>query len=312
LTAVNYSESVDDSVATVREFNRFYTKRIGVVREDFLRTRWSLTEGRLIYELAQHEALPVSALRSALEIDAGQLSRVLGRLEHAEVVRRSTASEDGRRQIVRLTARGRRAFETLDARASQQIGELLASLGEREQRRLLDAMTVIKTTLGKEAPPVVTLRPPEPGDLGWILERHGALYAQEYGWQAPDVEAFIGKIIVDFATRHDPKREAVWIAEVSGERAGCVMCVSKDRWTAQLRLLLVEPHARGMGLGSRLIGQCVDFAREAGYRRMILWTNDPLVDAHRLYERAGFRLVKQAPHRAFGHTMIEQTWQLEL
>jgi DNA-binding MarR family transcriptional regulator/N-acetylglutamate synthase-like GNAT family acetyltransferase len=299
-------------VAAVRSFNRFYTSRIGVLRRGYLRTRWTLGEARVIYELAQRDALEVPELRERLAIDAGYLSRVLARLERGGVVRREPSPSDRRRQVARLTARGRRAFTTLDERSAADTRALLEGVDEHELPRLVEALAVVRHTLGDagdDAP--VTLRAPGPGDLGWIVERHGALYAAEYDWDE-SFEALVAQVVAGYARDHDPEREAVWIAEAAGERVGCVMCVSKTKTTAQLRLLLVEPHARGRGIGALLVDECVNFARRAGYRRLVLWTNDPLADARRLYERAGFELESEAPARAFGHAMVEQNWSLSL
>ena len=302
----------DDVVAAVRAFNRFYTKRIGVLRQGYLGTRRTLTEARVVYELAQHPELEVAELRRELDIDRGQLSRVLARLEGAGVLRRERSFHDGRAQVARLTANGRRAFATLDTRSAAETATLLEDLGEPDRRRLVAAMDAIRAVLGEDGlVPTVELRPPRPGDLGWIVERHGALYAQEYHWDA-SFEALVAQIVAGYAAGHDPEREAVWIADAGGERLGCVMCVKKTRDTAQLRLLLVVPHGRAMGIGARLIDECLIFAREAGYRRIMLWTNDPLVAARRLYERAGFTLTSEGNHRSFGHDLVEQTWQLEL
>ena len=302
----------DERIAAVRAFNRFYTSRIGVLRQGLLKTRWTLGEARVIYELAQRDPLPVAELREQLGIDAGYLSRVLAQLERAGCVKLDVARDDRRRRLARLTARGRRAFATLDRRSAEETRALLAALGEADQRRLVGAMATIRDVLdGRPDEAGFELRAPGPGDLGWIVERHGALYAQQYGWDAR-FETLVAGIVTAWANRHDPEREAVWIAERGGERVGCVMCVAKNRTTAQLRVLLVEPHARGMGIGAALIDACVGFARDAGYRNVVLWTNDSLVDARRLYERAGFELVNEGAHHSFGRDLVEQTWRLEL
>ena len=297
-----------DRVDAVRAFNRFYTGRIGVLGE-FLHTQHSLTEARVLYELGDREVVEVADLRRDLDIDAGYLSRLLSRLEQQELVTRERSADDARRQRVRLTDHGRDAFAELDRRSAAEIGELLDGLGEEGQRRLVAAMGVIADVLDEERPSdgAVVLRAPHPGDFGWIVQRHGALYAEEHAWDET-FEALVARIVADYAEDHDPRREAAWIAEVDGDPVGCVLCVRKDDETAQLRLLLVEPRARGRGIGARLIEECLRFARRAGYERMVLWTNDVLQDARRLYERAGFELVESGPHHSFGHDLVEQTW----
>jgi DNA-binding MarR family transcriptional regulator/N-acetylglutamate synthase-like GNAT family acetyltransferase len=300
---------MSDRVAAVRAFNRFYTSRIGVLGEGFLRTPHSLTEARVLYELGEREVAEVADLRRELDIDAGYLSRLLSRLEEQSLVARERSADDARRQRVRLTGDGQDVFAELDRRSATEIGELLDGLGEERQRRLVAAMRVIADVLDEDHPSdgVIVLRAPQPGDYGWIVQRHGALYADEYGWDET-FEALVARIVADYAEHHDPKREAAWIAEVDGEPVGCVLCVRKDDATAQLRLLLVDPRARGRGIGGRLIDECLRFARRAGYERIVLWTNDVLHDARRLYERAGFELVESGAHHAFGHDLVEQTW----
>jgi DNA-binding MarR family transcriptional regulator/GNAT superfamily N-acetyltransferase len=304
---------MSDRVAAVRAFNRFYTSRIGVLGEGFLRTPHSLTEARVLYELGDREVAEVADLRRELDIDAGYLSRLLSRLEEQSLVARERSADDARRQRVRLTADGHHAFAELDRRSATEIGELLEGLGEDRQRRLVAAMQVIADVLDEDHPSdvAIVLRAPQPGDYGWIVQRHGALYADEYGWDE-SFEALVARIVADYAEHHDPKRKAAWIAEVDGERVGCVLCVRKDDATAQLRLLLVDPRARGRGIGGRLTDECLRFARRAGYARIELWTNDVLNDARRLYERAGFELVESGPHHAFGHDLVEQTWARDL
>jgi DNA-binding MarR family transcriptional regulator/N-acetylglutamate synthase-like GNAT family acetyltransferase len=302
-----------DRVAAVRAFNRFYTGRLGILGEGFLRTPHSLTEARVLYELGRRDVVEVAELRRELEIDAGYLSRLLSRLEDQALVTRERSEEDGRRQRVRLTEQGAAAFAELDRRSAAEIGELLERLGEERQRRLVAAMQAIAGLLDDDprADAAVVLRAPQPGDYAWIVHRHGAQYADEYGWDET-FEALVARIVADYAEHHDPKREAAWIAEVDGEPVGCVLCVRKDDATAQLRLLLVDPRARGRGIGGRLIDECLRFARRAGYEQIVLWTNDVLHDARRLYERAGFELVDSGEHHAFGHDLVEQTWSRRL
>ena len=306
------TETTSDQVATMRAFNRFYTNVIGVLREGLVSTPYSLTEARVIFELAQQDETEVADLRRKLAIDAGYLSRILGRLEADGLATRKRSSSDGRRQIIRLTAAGRKAFATLDARSAEEVGDLLSRLTAEEQRRLVGAMRVIRRILDRSAPTgLVVLRPPEPGDFGWVVHRHGALYASEYGWDET-FEALVARIVADFVDNRDSRREAAWIAEVDGERVGCIFCARKDERVAQLRLLLVEPRVRGLGIGTRLVDECMRFARRAGYEEMMLWTNDVLDDARRIYERAGFELVEEEKHHSFGQDLVGQNWRIRL
>ncbi len=285
---------------------------LGLLREGLLSSSYSLTEARVIFELAQRESSELVDLRAELDIDAGYLTRILDRLEAdgTAVRRRSTA--DRRRQVAALTGRGRATFELLDRRSAEQIRAQLSGLVEAQQRQLVGAMHSIRELLGDSSGPApLTLRQPEPGDFGWVVQRHGALYAEEYGWDE-SFEALVARVVADYVERRDPARESAWIADLGGEPAGCVFCVRNDDDVAQLRLLLVEPSARGMGVGSRLVDECLSFARGAGYRRITLWTNDVLEDARRIYERAGFELVEEAPHRSFGRELVGQTWSRPL
>jgi DNA-binding MarR family transcriptional regulator/predicted GNAT family acetyltransferase len=299
-----------DRVAEVRAFNRFYTAKVGVLRAGFLGTRWSLAEGRVLYELAQAPAVDAADLRLALSIDRGQLSRILARLEDRGVVTRERSATDARRQTVRLTPAGRAAFEDLNARSAQEIGALLSAHEAGDQERLVGAMRAIREVLASDAPtqrkPRILLREPAPGDIGWMLERHAVLYAREYGWGAA-MEALIARVLADFAAQHDPARERVWIAELDGRRAGSVMVVEREPGVAQLRLLLVEPEARGAGVGGALLDAALGFARAAGYDEITLWTQNVLTAARRLYERAGFREIAAEPHRMFGDELVAQT-----
>jgi DNA-binding MarR family transcriptional regulator len=306
-----------DRVASVRAFNRFYTGRIGALREGLGLdgSGYGLTEARILYELAQRDVTEVADLRAALGVDAGYLSRLLTRLERDGLLERRRSEADGRRQHTHLTEKGAAAFARLDALAAADAGALLDRLDDEEQRRLVAAMETIRAALepADPAPRAFVLRPPAPGDLGWIVQRHGALYASEYGWNV-EMEGLVAGVVADYAAANDPAREAVWIAEVDGERAGCVMCVASpdDPRVARLRLLLVEPRARGLGLGGRLVDECVRFARSARYEELTLWTNDVLADARRIYERAGFVLTRSRPHRSFGHDLVGQDWTLKL
>jgi DNA-binding MarR family transcriptional regulator/GNAT superfamily N-acetyltransferase len=301
----------EDRVADVRAFNRFYTARIGVLRDGLLRTQHSLTEARVIYELGQREVTEVADLRREMDIDAGFLSRLLARLQTHGLVARERSTDDARRQRVRLTEEGAAAFAELDRRSAEEVGAVLDALSEDDQKRLVAAMRTVHDVL-TQAPPTAgfVLRSPAPGDLGWIVQRHGALYAQQYGWDE-SFEALVARIVADYAESHDPRREAAWIAEVDGQPAGCVLCVRREDDVAQLRLLLVDPRARGRGIGARLVDECLRFARRAGYTRITLWTNDVLHEARRIYERAGFELVEAAAHHSFGHDLVEQTWARE-
>jgi DNA-binding MarR family transcriptional regulator/GNAT superfamily N-acetyltransferase len=302
----------DADVAAVREFTRFYTGVLGLLREGLLDTPYSMTEARIIFELGRQDEAEAAEIRRWLDLDAGYLSRILARFEADGLVRRSRSPGDGRRQVIGLTPAGRAVFGRLDALSSEQIRGLLAPVPAARRSRLTAAMAGIREVLaGGTAGGTVVLRPPAPGDLGWVVQRNGALYAAEYGWDET-YEAVVARIVADYAARGGRTGEAAWIAEAGGERAGCVFCMRKSEQTAQLRLLLVEPAARGMGIGGRLVAECLAFARRAGYREIVLWTNDVLHAARRIYQRAGFELAASAPHHSFGHDLVGQDWRLPL
>lgn len=349
-----------DTTADVRElrrFNRFYTNLIGAL--DYgrhLYTPFTLTEARVLYELANHRRVDAADLRSSLSLDAGYLSRLLGRFEQRELISRGRSERDPRRQRITLTEDGREAAVLLEERSQDAAGALLMHLSAADRARLMASMQTIRSVLGEEtegaqdthpqgterpegakeaaadvaaeaeraaeAPrdraagenpaPGVTLRTARPGDLGWMVERNAALYAAEYGFDL-SYEALVARIVAEYAEQFDPRWDRTWIAELNGERSGAVMCVRDGRPdVARLRLLLVEPGARGHGVGRRLVDSCVEFARDAGYRELVLWTNSLLGAARRIYQRAGFELVAESPHHSFGQDLIGQDWRLTL
>jgi DNA-binding MarR family transcriptional regulator/GNAT superfamily N-acetyltransferase len=300
------------TIAAVREFNRYYTNLIGVLRAGLHDSAYSLAEVRVLYELAVDRAHDTAELRRLLDIDAGYLSRILGRLEADGLVARSRSAADARRRRIELTPAGREAFAALDARSDEQMAGLLATVGEVDRRRLVGAMDTIRSVFEGVLPPrTVVLRPPLPGDLGWVVQRHGALYAAEYGLDAT-FEALVARIAADYATSHDPRTEAAWIAEVDGAPVGSIFCVRAADGVAKLRLLFVEPSARGMGVGRALVEECVRFARRAGYREMVLYTQDVLTAARHIYQRAGFVLDSATPAAVYGVEVVEEQWRLPL
>ncbi len=302
-----------EHVDRVRRFNRFYTKHIGVLHEGLLQSPFSLTEARVLYELASRDGPAASELGRELRLDAGYLSRILRGFEDGGLIRRTRSAVDGRQSQIRLTEAGRAAFVPLDRASRAQVGAMLGGLKEPEQRRLLAAMTTLQRLLEPqpEAGTPYLLRLHQPGDLGWIVHRHGVLYAQEYGWDER-FEAMVAEIAAGFIREHDPKRERCWVAERDGGIIGSVLLVRATDEVAKLRLLLVEPEARGQGVGARLVQECERFARAAGYRAIRLWTNSVLAAARRIYERAGYRLLEASPHRSFGHDLVGETWELKL
>jgi DNA-binding MarR family transcriptional regulator/GNAT superfamily N-acetyltransferase len=302
------------TVAAVRRFNRFYTQKIGVLDEGLLASAYSLTEVRVLWELAQRKDATATELRRDLGLDAGYLSRILATLESRRLVTRKPSPDDKRHQLLGLSARGRRVFNGLDVRSADEIERLLRPLDGAARRALVGSMQKIEALLGGRVAPASSayvVRAPEAGDLGWIVHRHGVLYAQEYGWDAR-FEGLVADVVARFAAGGDAKRERCFIAERDGAIVGSVLCVAHSRTVAKLRLLLVEPSARGLGIGARLIDDCIRFARAAGYRRLELWTNSVLTAARRLYERADFVLVAEAPHRQFGKGLVGQTFRLML
>jgi DNA-binding MarR family transcriptional regulator/GNAT superfamily N-acetyltransferase len=309
-------------VEAIRRFNRFYTRRIGVLHEGLLASKFTLTESRLLWELAHRDRLTATELARELDLDAGYLSRLLRSFKERGLVRSARATDDARHQHLSLTAAGRRAFAPIDARSQTDVSGLLARLVETQQQQLLAAMTAIEQLLGEPAPArgrPLLLRAHRPGDMGWVISRHGALYADEYAWSA-DFEALVARIAADFLERFDARREACWIAERDGANVGSVFLVqARDAATqapidgvAQLRMLLVEPSARGLGLGERLVDECQRFARRAGYRKIMLWTNSLLDAARGIYRKQGYVLVKSEPHHSFGHDLVGEIWELPL
>jgi len=301
------------TVTEVRGFNRFYTRVLGLLRPQLAGSAFGLTEARVLFELAHIDQVAVTELRRTLDLDAGYLSRTLSRFIADRLVERKPSETDGRRQLVRLTPAGRAAFSELDALQTEAIDRLVGPLNEDQRFELVSAMGRIRRVLDDHRQGTgLVLRAPEPGDLGWVVERHGARYAAEYGWDA-GFEALVARIVADFAERGARRPEAAWIAELDGERVGCVFCTaSETEDTAQLRLLLVEPRARGAGVGTRLVDECLRFARRSGYTRIVLWTNDVLAAARRIYQRAGFQLDRREPHTSFGRDLVGEYWSRDL
>lgn len=302
-----------EQIRAIRHFNRFFTRQIGVLREGLLHTPYSLTEARIIFELANRSNLTASDLRKELGLDAGYLSRILNRLEQQNLIEKTRSDEDGRQRLISLTAAGQNDFALLDSRSNDEVAEMLSELGESDRVRLIGAMQAIEGILNhgfKYAQPFY-LRHHEAGDMGWVIQQHGLLYNQEYGWDE-SFEALVAQICADFLNHYDPQKERCWIAEMEGERAGSIFCVKASDDVAKLRLLLVLPRARGLGLGTHLVKECIRFARRSGYKKLILWTNDVLVDARRIYEKNGFELIEEEPHHSFGHDLIGQNWELRL
>ena len=318
---VGVTEPALSPTAAVRRFNRFYTRRIGVLHEKLADTRFSLAESRLLWELAHRGRTTAAELARDLDLDPGYVSRLLRTLKEAKLIRSERAAEDARHLHLSLTAAGRRAFAPLDRRSEADVSALLAAVPDHTRHRLLGAMNEIETLLGEH--PTATapwlLRSPRPGDIGWVVARHGRVYADEYGWDLR-FEALVARIAADFIDRFDAAREACWIAERDGANVGCVFLVQAREeasgtvveGTAQLRLLLVEPSTRGLGIGARLVDECERFARAQGYRRIVLWTNSVLSAARAIYAKAGYRLLASEPHESFGRPLVGETWALAL
>ncbi len=307
------TEPSEERIGTVRQFNRFFTRQTGVLREGLLHSPYSLPEARILFELGQSNQVTASKLGRELGLDAGYLSRILARLEQQGLLEKVRSENDGRQLLLSLTAAGREAFALLDQRSREEVSEMLENLSEDDQQHLLKAMQTIESLLGngfKFSEPFV-LRPHEPGDMGWVTHRHGVLYAQEYGWDE-HFEALVAQIVADFINHYDPARERCWIAEMDGEIIGSVFVVQSSETVAKLRLLLVEPKARGLGLGTRLVEECIRFARRRGYQKLMLWTNSILLEARHIYEKTGFHLVAEEAHHSFGHDLIGETWELVL
>jgi DNA-binding MarR family transcriptional regulator/GNAT superfamily N-acetyltransferase len=319
---------VRDQVELVRRFNRFYTRRIGVLEEGLLASPFTLTQARILFELGTRHVTTAGELIDILGLDPGYLSRILQSFVQKRLVTRERSMEDGRRAQLSLTAKGRRAFGELDRKSRASTGELVSPLSPSQRKRLLGAMQALQETLsepeavlggaqsaarGAARKPVIAIREHQIGDMGWAIEQHGRLYAEEFGWNG-DFEALVATLFARFAANRDPAVEQFWVAEVNAERMGCVFVVrnEKDPRAAQLRCLLVDPRARGLGLGRRLVEECIKFARSAGYERMLLWTNDVLTSARRIYESTGFTLMEESAHRSFGHDLVGQVWARSL
>ncbi len=301
----------DARVLAVRHFNRFYTRHIGVLHEHLLESEYSLTEVRVLYELAHREAPTASELMKDLGLDRGYLSRLLAGFEKRGLIERETSEQDARQSHLRLTRKGRAAFAPLDVASNREVHTLLQQLPDAEQAALVDALQRVESLLAGKPPAAYSLRNHRPGDMGWVVQRHGELYWQEYAWDER-FEALVADIAARFVQNFDQQRERCWIAEREGERLGCVFLVKGSDAEARLRLLLVEPRARGLGLGKRLVEECVAFARAAGYKKISLWTNSVLDAARHIYRQQGFKVIREEKHHSFGQDLIGETWELEL
>lgn len=301
----------DSNVHAVRSFNRFYTRQIGLLSESHLDSPFSLTEVRVLYEIAHRELPTATEIGRDLGLDAGYLSRILLRFQKRGLIARKRSPEDGRQSHLLLTARGRQTFAPLERGATKVIASMLDRLAAPDQHRLVQSMRLIQQLLGAQSQAAVTLRPPRPGDMGWVIQRHGEIYAQEYGWDER-FEALVAEICAKFVQHFDPERERCWIAERDGVPVGSVFLVRQSDEVAKLRLLLVEPSARGIGVGQRLVAECIRFAREKGYRTITLWTQEILLAARHIYSKAGFQVVHRERQAVFGPELTAETWELTL
>ena len=308
-----HDAAFQDRVQAVRQFTRFYTKQLGILHEHLLGSDYSLSESRVLYELAHRESCTAKEIGDDLGLDPGYLSRMLARFSRARLIQRERSRQDARHIVLQLTKKGRAAFAPLNRESSAQVTKILARLPEGDQQKLTRAMRQVESSLtgNKKTDSNLVLRAHRPGDMGWVIHRHGALYAQEYGWDET-FEALVAEIAAQFVRNFDSRRERCWIAELSGEPVGSVFIVKQTDEVAKLRLLLVEPHARGCGVGRRLVEECIEFARETGYRKVVLWTQSNLTAARNIYRLAGFKVVKEEPQRAFGADLVSETWELEL
>jgi DNA-binding MarR family transcriptional regulator/GNAT superfamily N-acetyltransferase len=309
----NLAQRVD----TVRRFNRFYTREIGVLHEGFLDSPFSLTEGRVLYELAHRDRPTATDVCASLGLDAGYLSRILSAFEKRGLIKKTPSESDGRQSLLALTGKGRVQFTPLESRANEQVSSMLAKLSENEQGQLIGSLQMVEKLLGRteQATPArqasYLLRPQQPGDMGWIVYRQGLLYFQEYGYDER-FEALCAEIVAKFIENFDAKRERCWIAEKDGEIVGSVFLVAKSKTVAKLRLLYVEAAARGLGIGSRLVAECVRFARQVGYKKIVLWTQSELDAARHIYKKAGFRVAGKKKHFSFNKHLVAETWELSL
>jgi DNA-binding MarR family transcriptional regulator/GNAT superfamily N-acetyltransferase len=304
-------------IAAVRRFNRFYTRQLGVLRKTYLDSPYSLGEARVLYEIANGGLPTASDIGRALDLDAGYLSRTLRNFEKRGLIQRKASASDARQSHLALSPRGRKAFAPLERRSQHDTGAMLGRLAPADRARLIAAMHTIETLLGGTTPDhppqqhPYTLRAPKPGDFGWIVKRHAELYAEEYGWIEP-FEGLCGQIVADFVNKYDPKHERCWIAETDGENVGSIMLVKDSESVARIRMLLVDPKARGLGLGARLADECVRFAKRVGYKKITLWTHQELTAARHIYEKAGFKLMRSERHRSWGRPVVSEHWDLEL
>jgi DNA-binding MarR family transcriptional regulator/N-acetylglutamate synthase-like GNAT family acetyltransferase len=300
-------------VDAVRRFNRFYTRRIGLLERGFLRSDFSLTEVRLLYELSRRDPVSSAGLARDLGIDTGYLSRMVRRLTAAGIVAGQPSASDRRQTLLSLSAKGRKVFGRIEGRQVEDVLALLSPLAESARRQLAASMRTIETLIGEVegTGEAYVLRPPGSGDLGWIVHRQGRLYHEEYGWDVT-FEALLARIVAEYVEQYDARKDACWIAERRHEVVGSVFCIKKSAVVARLRMLYVEPTCRGLGIGTRLVEECIGFARRAGYKRMTLWTNDVLTAARAIYEKAGFELVTEEPHHSYGQDLVAQTWERDL
>lgn len=309
------SDPIEQQVAAIREFNRSYTRQIGVLNREFLDSPFSLAEVRVLLELYYHDASTASTIGQSLGLDAGYLSRILRGFARRGLIARESSPTDGRQRLLRLSKAGRKTFEELEEKQRVAVREMLARVSAATRPTLIGSMQKIEQLLGLapaiETATPYTLRSHRSGDMGWIIHRQGVLYKEEYGWDER-FEALVAEICANYIKNEDPGREHCWVAERNGEIVGTIFCVSRSKTVAQLRLLYVEPSARGLGIGNRLVEECIGFARQAGYRKMMLWTNDVLHSARKIYEAKGFKLVEEEKHHSFGHDLVAQTWELDL
>ena len=316
MAAMATVQDAEQQIAAVRRFNRYYTRQIGVLRKTFLDSPYSLGEARVLYEIAINHSPTASEIARSLDLDAGYLSRVLRNFERRGLIRKRASPNDGRQSHLTLTPRGRKSFMPLDARSQRDTAAMLGKLAPAEQARLIAAMTAIETLLEgqiQEPKPQrrYTLRAPRPGDFGWIVKRNAELYAQDYGWVAP-FEGVCAQIVADFVNKFDATRERGWIAEIDGENVGSLMLANDGDGVARLRLLSVEPRARGLGIGARLVDEAIRFARSAGYRKIALWTHSVLTAARHIYQGAGFKLMRSEEHQSWGQPVVSEQWDLDL